>query len=99
MPSVSAQLKDLRQKVEALQVEVAGRQHITSMVIWDKQNQSSVNQNYPAKAEQFDGLIVHLTHELSTPEGTERLSNKEPLGVSKIEFDEIRDRLLNDLSQ
>ena len=70
MPSINAQLKDLRQQVEALQVEVAGRQHISSMVIWDEQKQSSVNQESLTKAEQFNGLIVHLTPERSPLEVT-----------------------------
>ena len=70
MASVATQLKDLRQQVEALQVEVAGRQHISSMVIWDEQKQPSVNQKSPTKAEQFNGLIVHLTSERSPLEVT-----------------------------
>ena len=65
MPSINAELKELRSKVEALQVEVAGRQNISSMAIWDEQNLSSVNQESPTKAEQFNGLIVHLTSERS----------------------------------
>ena len=70
MSSISAQLKELRCNIEALQVEVAGRQNISSMAIWDEQNLSSVNQESPTKAEQFNGLIVHLTSERSPPEVT-----------------------------
>lgn len=99
MASVAAQLRDLRLKVEALQVEVAGRQNISSMVVWDEQNQSSVNSKTSQIQEIFSGLVVHLTPELSAQVGTEQWSKEEPLGVSKIELDEIRDRLLNDLSQ
>ena len=72
MRSISAQLKDLREKVEALQVEVevAGRQHISSMVIWDEQKQASVNQKSSRQQEDFSGLIVHLTPEPSPLEVT-----------------------------
>ncbi|MDA9674571.1 hypothetical protein N9T98_00090 [bacterium] len=70
MASVTAQLKELRSKVEALQVEVAGRQNISSMAIWDEQNLSSVNQESLTKTEQFNGLIVHLTSERSLLEET-----------------------------
>jgi hypothetical protein len=66
MASVAAQLKELRQQVEKLQVEVAGRQSIGAMVVWDGQNESSVNQI----SDQFSGLIVHLTPELSPLAGT-----------------------------
>ena len=69
MASVTAQLKELRQQVEKLQVEVAGRQSIGAMVVWDEQNESSVNQENPNSGA-FQGLVVHLTPEPSLQEGT-----------------------------
>lgn len=41
--SITAELKQLRQQVEKLQVEVNGRQSINSRIIWDQQNEPSVN--------------------------------------------------------
>lgn len=93
MASVSAQLKDLRQQVEALQVEVAGRQHISSMVIWDEQKQPSVNQKTSRIQENFSGLIIHLTPEVSTPEET--LTDH---GISQNEFNELREELVRAIS-
>lgn len=93
MASVTAQLKELRSKVEALQVEVAGRQNISSMVIWDEQNLSSVNQESPTKAEHFNGLIVHLTPELSQPEGT-----FDAEGISQNEFNELKQEIVRAIS-
>lgn len=93
MASVSAQLKDLRQQVEALQVEVAGRQHISSMVVWDEQKQPSVNQKTSRIQENFSGLIIHLTPEASTPEET--LTDH---GISQNEFNELREELVRAIS-
>ena len=87
MASVATQLRDLRLRIEELQVEVAGRSHITSMVIWDEQNQSSVNSKTSRIQEDFSGLIVHLTPEVSAQEGT--------VGVSQNEFNELKERLLH----
>ena len=70
MASVAADLKQLRLQVERLQVEVAGQKAISAMVVWDGQNESSVNQKTSRRQEEFNGLIVHLTLEPSTPEGT-----------------------------
>ena len=94
MPSVAAQLKDLRQKVEALQVEVAGRQHITSMVIWDEHNQSSVNQKSSRLQEDFSGLVVHLTPELSSSSRTVKDD-----GLSQNEFIELKEAIARSLDQ
>ena len=58
--SIYVQLRELRQQVENLQVEVAGQKSIGSIVVWDGQNESSVNQKV---SESFSGLIVHLTPE------------------------------------
>jgi hypothetical protein len=69
MASVAAQLKELRQQVEKLQVEVAGRQSIGAMVVWDGQNESSVHGKYPNSGD-FQGLVIHLTPELSPLAGT-----------------------------
>ena len=82
MPSINAELKELRSKVEALQVEVAGRQNISSMVIWDEQNESSVNQE---ASETFSGLIVHLT-----PESTSA-------GLTNLEFEQLRKEIVRSL--
>lgn len=70
MISISTQLRELRQQVEKLQVEVAGQKSIGSIVVWDGQNESSVNQESLTKAEQFNGLIVQLTSERSPLEVT-----------------------------
>ena len=94
MPSVAAQLKDLRQKVEALQVEVAGRQHITSMVIWDEHNQSSVNQKTSRLQEDFSGLIIHLTPELSSSSRTVGVD-----GLSQNEFIELKKAIARSLDK
>ena len=87
MASVATQLKDLRQQLERLQVEVAGRQSIGAMVVWDGQNESSVNQI----PETFSGLIVHLTPEPSPPAGT--VSSE---GLSDNELEELKAQLAND---
>ena len=60
----------MKEQLEKLQVEVAGRKTIGAMVVWDGQNDSSVNQKTSRRQEEFNGLIVHLTPEPSTPEGT-----------------------------
>lgn len=76
--SVVSDLKALRLQVEKLQVEVAGRKAISSMVVWDEQNQSSVDSETTRIREDFNGLIVHLTPEPSPQEGTvKRLSQNE----------------------
>ena len=93
MASIATQLKDLRQQVEALQVEVAGRQHISSMVIWDEQKQASVNQKTPRQQEDFSGLIVHLTPEPSPLEGT-----VEAHGISQNEFNELKQEIVRAIS-
>ena len=93
MPSIGTRLRSLRQQVEALQVEVAGRQNISSMAIWDEQNLSSVNQESPTKAEPFNGLIVHLTPELSQPEGT-----FDAEGISQNEFNELKQEIVRAIS-
>jgi hypothetical protein len=86
MASVATQLKDLRQQLEKLQVEVAGRESIGAMVIWDEQNESSVNQI----PESFSGLIVHLTPELSPQVGTGD-------GISDDAYAALKARLLREL--
>ena len=54
MPSVAVQMKELRQQVERLQVEVAGQLSINSMVVWEEENKSSVNQT-DATGDTFTG--------------------------------------------
>ena len=95
MPSVHAQLKELRQKVAALQVEVSGRRHISSMVVWDQQNEPSVNSIY----DDFSGLVVHLTPDLSPLEGTRisQSSSNETAGVSHNEFKAIKQQIVRSL--
>lgn len=88
MASVAAQLKDLRQQLEKLQVEVAGRQSIGAMVVWDEQNESSVNQI----SETFSGLIVHLTPELSPLAGTVD-------GVPQNEFTALKADIVRSLAR
>ena len=88
MPSVATDLKWVRQQLEAAQVEVAGRQTIGAMVIWDEQNDSSVNQI----PDGFSGLIVHLTPELSPQAGTVE-------GISQTEFEALKADLLRELSR
>ena len=88
MASVAAQLKDLRQQLEKLQVEVAGRQSIGAMVVWDGQNESSVNQI----PDDFSGLIVHLTPEPSPRAGTVE-------GISQTEFEALKADLRRELSR
>ena len=95
MPSVHAQLKDLRQKVEALQVEVSGRQHISSMVVWEEQNRSYVNQEGTTSDDDFSGLIVHLTQEVSTPEET--VEGKD--GMSQNDFKILKEEIVRQLAQ
>ena len=60
MPSVAVQMKELRQQVERLQVEVAGQLSINSMVVWEEENKSSVNQTDATLADTFTGLVIHL---------------------------------------
>jgi hypothetical protein len=90
MASVAAQLKDLRQQVEKLQIEVAGRQSIGAMVVWDEQNESSVNQ-VPAE---FCGLVVHLTPALSPQVGT-----VDVIGLNQNEFTALKKQLARELSR
>ena len=93
MTSVTTQLRDLRLKVEALQVEVAGRQHISSMVVWEEQNASSVNGKTSRMQEDFSGLVIHLMPDASPVEGTES-----PETLSQNEFNELKQQLLNERS-
>ena len=88
MASLAADLKALRQQVEKLQVEVAGRQALGAMVIWDGQNESSVNQI----PENFSGLVVHLTPEVSPQEGTVD-------GLSNVEFEALKEQLRESLRE
>lgn len=87
MATVATQLKDLRLQLEKLQIEVSGREFIGSMIVWDEQNESSVNHI----SEDFGGLIVHLTRDMSPPLGT-------PRGVSKSQLELLKCQLKNELS-
>lgn len=90
MPSIAADLKLLRQQVERLQVEVAGRQSIGAVVIWDEQNESSVNSETSCLREGFHGLVVHLTPEPSPLEGTVE-------GVSQNDLESLKAALVGTL--
>lgn len=91
MPSLASDLKLLRQQVEKLQVEVAGRKSIGSIVVWDEQNQSSVNQETSRRQEDFNGLVIHLTHELSPLEGTVK-------GLNQNEFEALKEQIRESLA-
>jgi len=90
MASVTAQLKDLRQQLEKLQAEVAGRQSISAMVVWDGQNESSVNQENPNSGA-FQGLVIHLTPEPSLQEGT-------VAGLDQNAFNELKAQIRESLA-
>jgi len=92
MASVAAQLKDLRQQVERLQIEVAGRQSIGAMVVWDEQNESSVNQERNPNSGDFQGLVVHLTPEPSPLGGTVD-------GVSQTELAALKADIVRSLAR
>ena len=57
------------------------------------QNLSSVNQKSPTKAEQFNGLVIHLTDELSPLVGT--IDDTE---LGHNEFEALKERLRRDLT-
>ena len=92
MPSVATDLKWIRQQLEAAQVEVAGRQTIGAMVIWDEQNESSVNQQNFPNSGSFNGLIVHLMPEPSPQAATVE-------GISQTEFEALKADLRRELSR
>jgi hypothetical protein len=92
--SVATELRDLRQQVEKLQIEVAGRQSIGVMVVWDGQNESSVNQENFPNAGTFNGLVVHLTNEPSPLEGTPGATSA---GISEDAYVALKARLLREL--
>jgi hypothetical protein len=89
MASVTSDLKLLRQQVESLQAEVAGRKAIGAMIVWDQQNESSVNQNNYPNLGTFNGLIVHLTPELSPQGGTG--------GLGQNEFNDLKQQIRDSL--
>lgn len=84
MASVTSDLKLLRQQVESLQAEVAGRKAIGAMIVWDKQNDDSVNQQKELIGESFNGLIVHLS--------------PEPDGLAHNEFIKLREEIRDSLA-
>ena len=90
MPSLTADLKWVRQQLEAAQVEVAGRQTIGAMVVWDEQNESSVNQQNFPNSGTFNGLIVHLM-----PEPSSRAATVE--GISQNEFNDLKQQIRDSL--
>jgi hypothetical protein len=81
--TLKTELKELRRQVERLQVEVNGRESISSMVLWEEQNGSYVN-DVP---DSFNGLVVHLTHEPSPVVETPNNANE---GLSQNEFEELK---------
>ena len=91
--TLATDIKALRQQIEKLQVEVGGRQHISSMVVWDQQNQSSVYGETSRIREDFSGLVIHLTKDASPVEGTKSAS-----GLSQNEFNALKQKLLDEQS-
>ena len=89
--SVTSDLKQLREQVLKLQVEVNGRKSIGSKIVWDELKQSSVNQKTSRRQEEFSGLIVHLTPEISQPEGT--------VGMDQNDFEKMKAEILGQLDQ
>ena len=89
--AISTELKQLRQQVEKLQIEVNDRRRIGSRIIWDIQNEHSVNQETSRRQEEFSGLIVHLTPEISQPEGT--------VGMDQNEFERLKAEIRGELDQ
>ena len=68
--SITADLKLIRQQLERAQVDLDGRKALGAMVVWDEQKQSYVN----TVPDDFNGLVVHLTPEVSPPVETVDLS-------------------------
>ena len=89
--SITTELKQLRQQVEKLQIEVNGRQSISSRIVWDPQNESSVNQETSRRQEEFNGLIIHLT-----PETSRKCATK---SMSRIEFEALKAQIRGELDQ
>ena len=89
MPSINAELKTIRLQVERLQAEAAGRKQLASMTIWEEQNNDYVNQI----SERFNGLIIHLTTEVSPSAGTAKCQK----GMSQNEFKELRRQIIESL--
>ena len=89
--AISTDLKQLRQQVQKLQIEVDGRRRVGSCVIWDQQNCSSVNSEISRRQEEFSGLVVHLTSEVSPPEGT--------VEMDQNEFEKLKAEILGQLGQ
>ena len=90
MASLAADLKSLRLQVERLQVEVSGRQSLDAVVIWDGQNEDYVNQKTSRMQEDWNGLVVHLTPELSSSKGTVD-------GLNRVEFEELKQQIVRAL--
>ena len=97
MASVAAQLRELRLQVEKLQVEVKGRQEISAMVVWDGQKQSSVNSETSRQQEDFSGLVVHLTPEVSAPVETLDEAKSETSGLDQNEFNALKEAIVRSL--
>ena len=89
--AISTDLKQLRQQVEKLQVEVDGRRRVGSMVIWDEQNRSSVNEKTSRMQEEFSGLVVHLTPETH--------SHFASMGLGQTEFEKLKAEIREQLDQ
>ena len=89
MASVDAELKTIRQQVERLQAEAVGRKQLSSTTVWEEQNNDYVNQI----PERFNGLIIHLTTEVSLSTGTAKCQK----GMSQNEFKELRKQIIESL--
>ena len=83
MASTATQLRELRQTLEKLQLEIAGRRSLQSMVVWDIQNLCYVNDEEPLIDPDFHGLVIHLSPD---PQASGS-------GVSAAELEAIKERL------
>lgn len=90
MASLAADLKSLRLQVERLQVEVSGRQSLDAMVIWDGHNEDYVNQKTSSMQEDWNGLVVHLTPEVSSSKRTVE-------GLNRLEFEALKQEIVQAL--
>lgn len=92
MASIATELKTIRQQVERLQAEAAGRQQLSSRTIWDEQNNDSVNQI----GDHYNGLIIHLTAEVTPAMGTLKSGNTQAK-MSQNEFNDLRRQIIESL--
>ena len=89
MSKFTADLKWIRQQVERAQAVTDGQKSLDAMVLWNEQNESSVNQKTSRMQEEFVGLVVHLTPEPSPTEvtliSTSGVSEQDTLSQNDVE--------------